>query len=83
MRNEILTLLDSAYEVHANCRSHTDGLSSFGIGAVHARSKSSKINVKSSTESELVSTSEYLPHILCFSHFMLRQGHKIKDNVVY
>ena len=54
---EILTFIDSACAVHANCRSHTDGLSSFGIGAVHARSKSSKINVKSSMESELVSTS--------------------------
>ena len=62
--NEILTFIDSAYAVHTNCRSHTGGLSSFGIGAVHGRSKSSKINVKSSTESELVSTSEYLPHTL-------------------
>ena len=26
---EILTFIDSACAVHANCRSHTDGLSSF------------------------------------------------------
>ena len=63
---EILTFIDSAYAVHANCRSHTGGLSSFGIGTVHARSKSSKINVKSSTESELVSTSESLELIITF-----------------
>jgi len=58
-------------------------LSSFGIGAVHARSKSSKINVKSSTESELVSTSEYQPHTLWLRHFMIGQGYEVRDNVVY
>jgi len=80
---EILTFIDSAYAVHANCQSRTGGLSSFEIGAVHARSKSSKINVKSSTESELVSTSEYLPHTLWLRHFMIGHGYEIKDNVVY
>jgi len=80
---EILIFIDSAYAVHANCRSHTGGLSSFRIGAVHARSKSSKINVKSSTESELVSTSEYLPHTLWLRHFMIGQDYEIKDNAVY
>ena len=66
-----MTFIDSAYAVHDNLRSHTGGLMSFGIGAVHARSKSSKINVKSSTESELVSTSKYLPHNLWMRHFMM------------
>ena len=80
---EILTFVDSAYAVHMNMRSHTGGLSSFGIGAVHARSKSSKINVKSSTESELVSASEYLPHTLWLRNFMGGQGYKIEDTVVY
>ena len=80
---EILTFIDSAYTVHANMRSHTSGLSSFGIGAVHARSKTSKVNVKSSTESELVLTSEYLPHNLWLRNFMMEQGYEIKDNVIY
>ena len=81
--SEILTFIDSAYAVHANLRSHTGGLSSFGIGAVHARSKTSKINVKSSTESELVSTSEYLPHNIWLRNFMTEQGYEIKDNAIY
>ena len=80
---EILIFIDSAYAVQSNMRSHTGGLSSFGIEAVHVRSKSSKINVKSSTESELVSTSEYLPHILWLRYFMIGQGYEISDNVVY
>ena len=67
---EIMTFIDSAYAVHENMRSHTGGITSFGIGAVHARSKMSNINVKSATESELVAASEYLPYNLWMRHFM-------------
>ena len=80
---EIMTFVDSSYAVHDNMRSHTGGLVSFGIGAAHTRSTTSKINVKSATESELVSASEYLPYTLWFKHFMEEQGYKIKDNVLY
>ena len=78
-----MTFVDSAYAVHENMRSHTGGLVSFGIGAAHTKSATSKINVKSATESELVATAEYLPYTLWFRHFMEEQGYKLKDNVVY
>ena len=61
---EIMTFIDSAYTVHENMRSHTGGLVSFGIGAAHARSTTSKVNAKSATESELISAAEYLPYAL-------------------
>ena len=80
---EIMSYVDSAYAVHENMRSHTGGLVSFGIGAAHARSTTSKINVKSATESELVATAEYLPYTLWFRHFMEAQGYSLKDNVIY
>ena len=80
---EIMTFVDSAYAVHENMRSHTGGLVSFGIGAAHTKSATSKINVKSATESELVATAEYLPYTLWFRHFMEAQGYELKDNVVY
>mgnify|MGYP000939170828 CR=1 FL=1 len=80
---EIMTYIDSAYAVHENMRSHTGGLVSFGIGAAHARSTTSKLNVKSATESELVSASEYLPYTLWFRHFMEAQGYKIENNIMY
>jgi len=80
---EIMTYIDSAYAVHENMRSHTGGLVSFGIGAAHARSTTSKLNVKSATESELVSASEYLPYTLWFRHFMEEQGYKIENNIMY
>ena len=80
---EIMTFVDSAYAVHENTRSHTGGLVSFGIGAAHARSTTSKVNVKSATESELVSAAEYLPYTLWFRYFMESQGYKIKNNTLY
>ena len=67
---DMFTFIDSTYAVHHDAKSHTCVLFSFGLGAVHARSKTSKINVKSSTESELVSVSEYLPYNLWLKHFM-------------
>ena len=41
---EIISFKDSAYAVHENMRSHTGGLVSFGIGAAHVRSTTSKVN---------------------------------------
>jgi len=80
---EIMTFIDSSYAVHDNMRSHTGGLVSFGICAAHARSTTSKINVKSPTESELVSAAEYLPYTLWFRHFMDAQGYKVAKNTMY
>ena len=78
---ELMSYVDSAYAVHENMRSHTGGLVSFGIGAAHARSTTSKINVISANESELVAIAEYLPYTLWFRHFMEAQGYSLKDNV--
>ena len=66
---EIMSFVDTAYAVHDNMRSHTGGLVTFGIGATHARSTISNVNVESATESELVSTAEYLPSTLWFKYF--------------
>jgi hypothetical protein len=64
-------------------RSQSRGLVTFGIGAAHARSTTSKINVKSATESELVSAAEYLPYTLWFRCFMEAQGYIIDNNTLY
>ena len=58
---ELFTWIDAAYAVHNNMRSHTGGAISMGYGIIHGKSGKQKINVKSSTESELVGTCEYIP----------------------
>ena len=61
---EILTWVDAAFAVHDNMRSHMGGCMSMGIGVLHAKSSMKKINVKSSTEAELIALAEYLPYNL-------------------
>ena len=49
-----------------------------GIGILHGKASKQKINVKSSTESEIVGLSEYLPYTLWMGYFLEAQGYKIK-----
>ena len=80
---ELFTWIDAAYAVHNNMRSHTGGAISMGYGIIHGKSGKQKINMKSSTESELVGTCEYIPYNIWLVMFMKAQGYEIKDNTVY
>ena len=42
-----------------------------------------KINTKSSTESEVVGVSDFLPYAVWASHFLQVQGYKLKQNFFY
>mmetsp|Transcript_23977 Transcript_23977/g.54566 ORF Transcript_23977/g.54566 Transcript_23977/m.54566 type:complete len:86 (-) Transcript_23977:401-658(-) len=56
----MLMYVDAALANHPNMRSCIGGLMPFGKGAIHARSSKQKIKTKSSTESELVGTKDYI-----------------------
>ena len=64
-------------------RGHTGGTISFGVGIVHGKASKQKINVKSSTEYELVGVSEYIPYSLWLGYFLEHQGYKLKSNRVH
>jgi hypothetical protein len=64
-------------------RGQTGGAISMGYGILHGKSSKQKINVKSSTESELVGVSEYLPYNIWLMMFMAAQGYGIENNIVY
>ena len=80
---QIFTWIDAAYAVNPDMRSQTGGTMSMGLGVLHAKCSKQKLNVKSSTEAELVGTSEYLPYNLWLLLFLSAQGYEIKDNVLY
>ena len=44
---------------------------------------SKKINTKSSTESEIVGMSEFLPYTMWASYFLKGQGYNLKRNIFY
>ena len=49
-----------------------------GDGVIHSSSTKQKINTKSSTKTELVGASEYIPYALLLIHFFRCQGHEVK-----
>ena len=77
------TWVDAAYGVWLNIRSQTGGCMLMGLGMIHCKSSKQKLNMKSSTESEIVGLSDYLSYNLWFKNFMKEQGYEIKRNVVY
>ena len=68
--SELFTWIDASYAVHPNMRGHTGGAMFFGQGVIHARAGKQKLNVKSSTEAELVGMSEYLSYNIHITNFM-------------
>ena len=50
---------------------------------ISCRSSKQKINTKSSTETELVGVSEYLPFNIWAVNFLQAQGYEITNNVLY
>ena len=58
---EIINFIDASHTVHDNFRSHMGGLISLGLGITLGKSAMEKLNAKSTCESELIGTAEYLP----------------------
>merc|ERR1712113_629732 len=72
-----------SYGVHDDCRSHTGGASSWGWGVVNTKCQKQKLNVKSSTEGEIVGVSDFLPNMIWARMFLEEQGYTIKKNTLY
>ena len=75
-------LIDAAYAVHANMRSHTGGCILFGRGALIAKFITQKLSTKSSTEAELVGCSDYLPLAILARKFLEQQGYDIQPSIL-
>jgi hypothetical protein len=75
--------VDASYAVHPDMKSHTGGALSLGTGVIYGTSKSQKLNVKSSTEAEIVGTDDVMPQILWTLYFLEAQGYKVDKNILY
>ena len=80
--SELYTWIDAAYAVHDNMRSHTGGAMSLGYGVIHCRSSKQKLNTKSSTEAELVGSSNYMPYNIWNVIFLREQGFNFSRNIL-
>ena len=80
---ELFMFVDASYAIYDDKRGITGGCMSMGTGFFHARSSKQKINTKSSTETELVGVSEYLPFNIWAVNFLHEQGYDLNANVLY
>ena len=79
----LFTWIDAAYGVHHDFRGHTGGCMSFGIGMIHCKASRQKLNTKSSTETEVVGFSDYVPYNIWIRNFLAYQGYPLKSNIVF
>ena len=70
----LYTWVDASYDVHPDMRSHTGGTMSLGHGVLNTMSAKQKLNTKSTTESEVVGASDYLPKNIWATMFLQAQA---------
>jgi hypothetical protein len=76
--------VDASYGVHADMKSHTGATMSMGKGSVYLASKAQRLNMKSSTEAELVGVDDVMAQVLWTRYFLVEaQGYEVRVNKVY
>ena len=58
--NDIFTWIDTAYTINSDMKNQTGGTMLLGIRVLYAKSNKKKLNIKSSTEAELVGSSKFI-----------------------
>ena len=76
------TLVNAAYAVYPDMRSHMGGIMSLCAGVLHTRSSKQKLNTKSSTEADLVGVSKYLPYHIWWVNFLEYQGYCTENKII-
>ena len=64
-------------------KSHTGAALTMGTGTVYNGSKKQKLNVRSSTEAELVGVDDYIAQVLWTNYFLKAQGFTTEDTIIY
>ena len=81
--SSIFWWVDGSYGTHWDSKGHTGALMSMGRGAIVNISRKHKLNVGSSTESELVSIADVLGMLMWCKYFMEAQGYTVESNILY
>ena len=68
------TYVDASYAVYPNTRGYSEGLITVGKWVIHIKTNKQKLNTKSSTETELVAASDYIPWIVWITKVLFEQG---------
>jgi hypothetical protein len=81
---QVRSYVDASFGVHADYKGHTGGAIYLGKSAlIFSKSAKQKLMGKSSTETELVATSELLPQVIHSRNFIMAQGHQVREALMY
>jgi len=75
--------VNSSYVIHTNMRSHSGILMMLGKGVAYSRSCKQKIDIKSSTEAELVAIDHAMGQVLWTGHFLAAQDIAVPTMTIY
>jgi hypothetical protein len=75
--------VDASFAVHHDIKSHTGGAMSLGKGSVYSTSVRQKLNMKSSTEAELVGVDDVMPQIIWTRYFLEAQVYGVRESKIY
>jgi hypothetical protein len=75
--------VDTTFTVHPNMRGHSGGGLSVGRGFPIVSSTKQKVNIRNSTETEILGADDFMPEICWTRYFMKAQGYEVKDNVLF
>ena len=81
--NMFKSWIDASYATHMDRRGHTGGCISFVKGLAHMKTKKQSLNGKSSTETEVIGASDYLPWVIWIARFMEYQGYTIDSKIFF
>ncbi len=68
--------LDASHNTHWDCRGHGGAMFTMGRGATTSYSRKVKLNLRSSTETELLTSDMYMPEMLWSLYFIQSQGYE-------
>ena len=75
--------VDAALAVRKYTRSHTGGFMPMEKGGAYVQSSKQNMNIKSSTEAELVGVDDVLTQVIWTRWFLKKQGYMIHDILIY
>lgn len=78
----VIGSIDASYGIHPNGRSHSGSSISIGVGSVDAKSEKQKLTAKSSTEAEIIATSDHSSPMLGLKGLLEAQGYKCAPVII-
>ena len=81
--NTLTWYINAAFAVHGDMKSHTGAIFTMGKGAILSSSTKQKVNLRSSTESEIIGVDDKISKVLWMKRFLEWQGFAVKLNIIY